>query len=282
MNNFVVKQDLAKKRKELVDNIIKKKKEEFEKHNLDIKKMERYNELNVKFDIKENYNSIIPLDFYTCWHTKELPPLMKENYDQLVLQNPELKFHLYDETECRQFIQDNFDLDLLKSYNSLIPCSYKSDLWRFCVLYINGGIYMDIKYKCINNFKLVALTEKEYFVKDRPINTTYTALIVVKPENPIMLKCINTIVSNVKRKYYGANALCPTGPGLLGTFFSKQDFEDMELYFTDTTTEQFKKDYMVYKHTIILTYYDEYRNEQKQYQKYKYYSKLWDERKIYK
>ena len=63
---------------------------------------------------------------------------MKENYDKLVLQNPELNFNLYDEDSCRQFIQDNFDLDVLNAYNSLIPSSYKSNLWRFCVLYING------------------------------------------------------------------------------------------------------------------------------------------------
>ena len=80
---------------------------------------------------------------------------------------------------------------------------------------------MDIKYKCVNNFKLIALTEKEFFVRDRPSNTTYTALIVVKPQNPIMLKCIYKIVSNVKKKYYGKSSLDPTGPGLLGTCFSK-------------------------------------------------------------
>ena len=282
MINFVNKRDLAKTQKELLDKINKRRQEQINKHNADIKKIQLYKEQNIGFDIKEKYESIIPLNFYTCWHTKDLPPLMKENYDQLVLQNPELNFNLYDEDDCRQFIQDNFDLDVLKAYNSLNPCSYKSDLWRFCVLYINGGIYMDIKYKCVNNFKLIALTEKEYFVRDRPINMTYTALIVVKPQNPIMLKCINQIVSNVRNKYYGKSALDPTGPGLLGTCFSKEDFESMEIYFTDTTTDHFKKEYMVFKNSIILTYYDEYRNEQKKHQKNKYYSQLWDERKIYK
>ena len=282
MNHFIVKRALDVKKKELFDKIKKRKQEEIDKHNNTVKQINLYIEINVNFDIKENYTSIIPLNFYTCWHTKDLPPLMKQNYDQLVLQNPELNFHLYDEDDCRQIIQDNFDLDVLKAYNSLNPCSYKSDLWRFCVLYINGGIYMDIKYKCVNNFKLVALTEKEYFVRDRPINNTYTALIVVKPQNPIMLKCINQIVSNVRNKYYGKSALEPTGPGLLGTCFSKEDFESMEIYFTDTTTDHFKKEYMVFKNSIILTYYDEYRNEQKKHQKNKYYSELWNERKIYK
>jgi len=282
MIKIVNKRDLIKKQKELIVRIKQRKQELVNKHNTEFRKLKQYNEMNVNFAIKEKYNSVIPLNFYTCWHTKDLPPLMKENYDNLVLKNPELTFHLYDEDECRKFIRENFELGVLEAYNSLIPCSYKSDLWRFCVLYINGGIYMDIKYKCVNNFKLIALTEKEYFVRDRPVNTTYTALIVVNPKNPIMLKCINTIVSNVKHKYYGANALCPTGPGLLGTFFSKKDFDAMEIYFTDTKTDKFSQEYMVYQNTIVLSYYNEYRNEQKKYQKYKYYSKLWDEHKIYK
>ena len=282
MNNFVIKQDLAKKQKELFDKIKKRRQDEIDNHNTKVKNLKLYKQMNVNFDIKNTYESIIPLNFYTCWHTKDLPPLMKQNYDQLVLQNPEFNCHIYDEDECKQFIEDNFDLDVLKSYNSLIPCSYKSDLWRFCVLYINGGIYMDIKYKCVNKFRLIELTEKEYFVRDRPINTTYTALIVVKPRNPIMLKCITQIVKNVKTKYYGSNALDPTGPGLLGTCFSKKEIESMEIYFTDTKTDIFSQEYMVYKNTIVLKYYDEYRNEQKKYQKNKYYAKLWDERKIYK
>ena len=233
-------------------------------------------------NIKDHYNSIIPLNFYTCWHTKDLPPLMKKNYDNLVLQNPEFNCHLYDESECRNFIQHYFGLTVLEAYNSLIPCAYKSDLWRICVLYINGGIYMDIKYQCVNNFKLIALTEKEYFVRDRHPNMVYNALIVTKPLNPIMLKCINQIVINVKKKYYGSTSLAPTGPELLGTFFSKKDFELIEIYFTDTKTDNFLQEYMVYKNTIVLKFYDEYRNEQKIYQKNKYYGKLWNEHKIYK
>ena len=282
MINFVIKRDIIKKQKELVDKIKKIKQEFVDKRNTEFRKLKQYKEKNINFNIKEKYESIIPLNFYTCWHTKDLPPLMKENYDQLVLQNPELNFHLYDEDECRKFIEDNFDLDVLNAYNSLIPCSYKSDLWRFCVLYINGGVYMDIKYKCVNNFKLITLTEKEYFVRDRPTNMTYTALIVVKPTNPIMLTCINKIVKNVKNKYYGKNALDPTGPGLLGTCFSKENFEAMEIYFTDTTTNNFLQEYMVYQNTIVLKYYDEYRNEQKKYQKNKDYTTLWNEHKIYK
>jgi hypothetical protein len=58
---------------------------------------------------------------------------------------------------------------------------------------------MDIKYNCVNGFKFISLTEKEYFVRDRPEDCVYTALISCLPKNQIMLNCINKIVENIAK-----------------------------------------------------------------------------------
>jgi len=215
---------------------------------------------------------------------------MNKNVEYLKSLNQEFNVHVYDEEKCRQFIEINFDYDVLNAYNKLIPCSYKSDLWRFCVLYKNGGIYVDIKYEFINNFKLIELTDKEYFCKDRVEHCVYTALIIVKPKNEILKYCIQKIVENVKNNYYGNSCLDPTGPGLLGRFFSQNKINNLELEFRDTTFNNIEKNYILYKgdkdnyknkNIIIGKYYDSYREEQKIYQKNKYYADLWRERTIY-
>jgi mannosyltransferase OCH1-like enzyme len=238
-----------------------------------------YNNLNKPFILKEDYNSIIPLHLYTCWHTKDLPPLMKANYDYLIECNPEINVHLYDENDCREFIENNFELDVLNAYDSLIPCSYKSDLWRFCVLYINGGIYIDIKYSCANGFKFISLTEKEYFVRDLDINNVYTALIITLPGNEIMYKCIRRIVENVQNKFYGNGCLEPTGPALLTNYFTQEERNSMEMY--HSWRPCINKYYIVKDDTIILRIYDGYRDEQSKLQKLKHYGELWNERNIY-
>jgi hypothetical protein len=241
-----------------------------------------YYKLSKPYQLKMSYDSIIPLHLYTCWHTKDLPPLMKNNFEFLKESNPKITFHLFDEEDCINFIKNNFDLSVLNAYNSLIPCSYKSDLWRFCVLYINGGIYMDIKYRCVNGFKFISLTEKEYFVRDSNVNDVYTALIVSLPKNNIILNCINKILENVKNKYYGNNCLDPTGPGLLGKFFTKDQKNGMELYHSFINVENKLNKYFIVKNDrIILNFYDDYREEQNKYQKKKHYCELWNERQIY-
>lgn len=270
------KENLEKIREKFLEHKEKKAKIEYENQIIN-----NYNHLYKPFSLKENYNSIIPLHLYTCWHTKDLQPLMRQNYEYTVESNPKITFHLYDEEECRQFIKENFDIEVVNAYDSLIPCSYKSDLWRFCILYIKGGIYMDIKYRCVNGFKFIALTENEHFVRDRYNIFVCTALIITLPKNEIMLKCIHQIVENVKNNYYGENALEPTGPALLRKFFTQEEVDNMNFSFKDTNSESISEYYIVQEDRIILKEYKGYRDEQKKTQKNKYYADLWNERNIY-
>jgi mannosyltransferase OCH1-like enzyme len=277
-NQIIKDNDKIKQRNEHIKKCIKlieQKKEENEV-------IKNYNLLNKCYSLKSNYNSIIPLHLYTCWHTKDLPPLMRENFNYIVESNPLISFHLFDEYDCHEFIQKNFEPDVLEAYDRLIPCSYKSDLWRYCVLYINGGIYMDIKYRCKNNFKFISLTEKEYFVRDKNPSATYTALIVTLPNNKIMYNCIRKIVENVNNKCYTEDCLNVTGPGLLGSFFTQEEKNVMEMYHDFTCLDnKINKFYIVKENTIILEIYENYREEQSKYQKNKHYGDLWREKNIF-
>lgn len=250
----------------------------------------------IKNDKYLNYNTIknedIPKICYTVWHTKNLPPLMEENFAKLQENNSEFDFKLYDEKECREFIKNNYDNDVLEAYDRLSPSSYKSDLWRYCILHKYGGIYLDIKYNTINEFKLIELCNKEHFVYDHANNSdkksfwnkkefgVYTALIVVKPRNKILRQCIHKITENTESFFYGKNALYPTGPGLLGQIFFSDNFhlskiKEIELFHHTTSNA------IIYKNTKILDIYNEYRKEQSEYQNNLHYSILWNQRSIY-
>ena len=165
--------------------------------NVDNNKINTLRYLNRPLIMKEKYEPVIPLNLFTCWHTKDLPQLMRENYEKIKGNHPNFNHYLYDEYECENFIKDNFEIDVLNAYKSLIPSSYKSDLWRYCILYINGGIYFDIKFGCVNNFNFITLTENEHFVRDRELwGGTLTGLIAVKPRNKILFNCIMDIDLN--------------------------------------------------------------------------------------
>jgi mannosyltransferase OCH1-like enzyme len=276
-NNKERNDQLQQQKQKQIEEINNKIKEEKEKR----LKLQQFKLLNKLFILKDTYYSIIPLHLYTCWHTKDLPENMRKNVEYVKASNPKFTHHLFDENDCREFIQSHFTPDVLKTYDSLIPDSYKSDLWRYCVLYINGGIYYDIKFKNINNFKFIVLTEKETFVRDLDSSGggTLTGLIAVKPKNIIMFKCIEQIIENVKNNYYGESPLHPTGPMLLDSFFSVEEKTNMDYYFSELKVEDLVEKLCVYyKDYIILDFYPDYRKDKQN----KHYSQYWKERNIYK
>ena len=229
--------------------------------------------------MKTNALVAIPLNLFVTWHTKQLPKFMAQNYQLLQTVNHEFNHFLYDDAECRQFITEHFDHDVVLAFDNLIPGAYKADLWRCCILYVKGGVYIDIKFKCVNNFKLIELTDKEYLVRDRYEYGIYNALMVCKPGNSVLLSAIKQIVRNTQTKFYGVNALHPTGPYLFKQFIDKQTIDRLELYYddlNDTIT------FIVFDDTIVLAHYPEYRTEQQMFQKTLTYTELWNKRKIYR
>jgi hypothetical protein len=234
-------------------------------------------------------SSVVPMKLFQTWHSKDVPPKMKENINIMRKNNPELEYFLYDDDECSQYIKTHFSSDVLTAYNTLIPGAYRADLWRYCVMYIDGGVYLDVKYKCMDGFTFIDIMDREHFVLERPFHWSdgthgiYNALIIAKPGNPLFFNAIQQIVRNTQTNYYGFNSLYPTGPGLLGKLYFGNIYENSHL--VDNFDLVYNiingKDSIIYKNQIILQSYPEYREEQRIKQKHKHYAQLWNQRAIY-
>ena len=228
-----------------------------------------------------DYNLQVPANIFQTWHTKKLPPIMFNAIQQIKRNNPRFKYYLFDDNDCRVFIEKNFRKEVLKAYDSLIPGAYKADLWRYCVLYINGGIYLDIKYMPVGGFKFINLLEQEHWPLDINKNNIYNALLVCKPKNEILLKAINQIVENVKNKYYGPGFLSPTGPELLGRFFTDSEKNTFKIQHEITGNNDFDKVIKFNGYTVLRSYPGYYR-ERETYSKIAHYHILWNNGNIYR
>lgn len=220
----------------------------------------------------------IPKYIFQTWHSKPLPNKMQECVDKLINDNPDFEHFLYDDDECREFIKKHFEPRILYAYDKLIPGAFKADLWRYCVLYVNGGIYIDIKYNCINNFKLNELILSEHWVLDIKPHLIYNAFIVSHPYNPILLSCIKQICINCCTNFYGTSCLHPTGPGLLGykiLNYNKPENIDMK-HVLDGDDK-----YIYYNNKPVLKMYNEYKDEHFKFKKIPHYSLLWNNKTIY-
>jgi len=261
----------------LKDKIIQNNKT---KKNYSKTKSETVKYIKKLFKEKKSKESIIPLNIYQVWHDKnELPKSVKESIELLKIQNPEFSHRLFDEKECREFIEKHYSKKILNAYDSVVPHAIKADLWRYCYMYKYGGIYLDVKYYCINGFKLILLTDREYFCRDieRSLSGIYNAILVCKPKNKIMYKCIQQSVKNIEKKYYGPGGLCPTGPLMMRNLMSLNEINNLELtheYINDSNR------FIDLNHYRVLKFHEKYVSEKAQ--NSEHWSTYWKNKTMYK
>ena len=230
--------------------------------------------LHISLKEKESW----PKTIFQLWHSPEdVSEQMIQRTEVLKKQHPDFKYHLFFLDTAREFIRENFESKVLAAFDSIIPFAFKSDLWRYCILYKCGGIYLDMKYECTNGFRFSQLdTTQEYYVFDVNQTSIYNGFIVAKPNNRIFLHTINQIVKHTRERFYGENDLVVTGPGLLGQMVP--EVVKREIRFQHQCLNYNK--YILYLNIPILKVYHRYYEERKKFQSRTYYD-YWICREMY-
>ena len=238
---------------------------------------------NIPVLINDSLNPI-PFKIWQTWKTKDLPEKMKECVDKLKNEHPNFEHNLFDDNDCYEFIKKYFPIEVLLAYDALIPGAYKADLWRLCVLYIHGGVYMDIKLQFCEGYNLNRFMNKEYFANAGYLEHNekrigiYNAFMICKKNNPILLKSIINIVYNVTIKYYGRTPYSITGPLLIGKIFETS--EDKPCLSLIHYGPKYSETIRLSNDEIVCEHYKEYRMEQRNVN-VKHYEQLWIEKNIY-
>ena len=151
----------------------------------------------------------------------------KSMYDAVhtwIDKNPDWEYHFFDNKACRDFIKEHFPKKVLDAYDNLIPGAYKADLWRYCVLYIHGGVYADIKQELFiglnsildEDVEFLSVKERKQFSRDTSFYI-YQAFICSRPKHTFLKNAIDMIVKNSIDCNYSYDDLSITGPALLGS-----------------------------------------------------------------
>jgi len=236
--------------------------------------------------------SNVPLVIYQSWGTNYVPAKMYATIQNLISVNSEFDYYLYSDDASRKFIKENFDEEVLNAFDTLKPGAYKSDLWRYCILYKKGGVYLDIKYYSVVPLLPIINNNPVIYVKDLAFSygfseAIYNAFMVSPPDNSIFKHCIDDIVNSCKLKLYYITAVDITGPRLLKKILEKHAEPGYEktcrFHFSRNTFYQIfgRNEKIFYENKEILVSYKEYRAEQKMFQKGEHYDALWEKRDVY-
>lgn len=150
----------------------------------------------------------------------ELPPAIAENVGSARARHPTAKHRLWSGGALREMIAENFAAEVGEAFERLRPYAFKADLARYCLLYLYGGIYVDLGMRMLRAFRPPPGVGLATFRDADFLSPSWTAVgcavVWAKPRRREFEIAIDYVVDNCRTQYYGANSLYPTGPALFG------------------------------------------------------------------
>ena len=150
----------------------------------------------------------------------KLPKFHNLCFKQLKHLYPNEEYHLYSGEELEKIIQNNFHSDVFTAYKKLKPYACKADLARLCLLYLYGGLYVDLNLYFINT--IPNLNNLEFFAfRDKPKASkqywaVHNGIIYSLKKSKILKNAIDLIVNNCKNEYYGIETIDVSATPILG------------------------------------------------------------------
>ena len=233
--------------------------------------------------IKYNFKGIPKIIFKSSFHTRN--EMHEEIINVLEITknlNPDYEIYYFDDTEAEQSIKD-ISNRLHRAYKSIIPSAFKSDFWRYCMLYKFGGCYSDIGHIMNSSFDEIIFDKELILVNELHNGGIHNALICCCTSEKLMNHARKQCLKNIEKRYYGERDIDVTGPYMLGRLYQRyslkyKDKVKMLEHFIDyrkINIEQIKDGDKVLINTKFNNYYNIMYNNKIRY------TELWNKKNIY-
>ena len=148
---------------------------------------------------KENF--YIPRIIHQTYSSRENVPLKVK--DMLLKYAKPFQYNFYDNQDANEFLKRNFSEEVSNKFESLKLGPHKADLLRYCILYIYGGIYLDIKTELFNELNSEIFPDGYVTTVLACLpNRIYNGIIAAPPKQPIFLFLIDSILKTHDAPFY--------------------------------------------------------------------------------
>ena len=145
-------------------------------------------------------------------HQTYFEELTIDKYPQLVrLQNTwkasGWEYRFYNDDSARQYIETNYPPRFVTAFDTLLPGAYKADLFRYLVLFQEGGIYVDVDVMLNTNLDTFFTPDLAFFAPIDAVGSfadeqfcLWNGLLGSAPAHPILAKVIEWMVNLVSTR----------------------------------------------------------------------------------
>ena len=125
--------------------------------------------------------------------TKNIPAYVWNQYQKYARG---FTIEFFDDIQCFKSIQ-SFGKKVVDCYQSLSDGAHRCDLWRYCMLYRTGGVYLDIKTILTRPVsEMFPRRDCMYTVLGKNKEKIHQGIMAVPPEHPIIADAITNMLHN--------------------------------------------------------------------------------------
>ncbi|MEO0634383.1 MAG: glycosyltransferase [Pseudomonadota bacterium] len=160
----------------------------------------------------------IPRVIHQTFETATVPPGMARAADTWSALNPGFVWQFHDAVDRRTFIERHYGGDVARAYAQLSNGAFQADLWRYCLLHEQGGVYADIDMVCLADLESLLSPEDRFVAAPDGYKpwALSNGFLCVAPKHPVMAAAIARATAQILRMPRKFNGWQITGPGNLG------------------------------------------------------------------
>ena len=166
----------------------------------------------------------IPKIIFQTWKTYDVPDNWKFAQKTVKEKNKDWKYVLLSDDDNLAIVKKNFP-DFLPYFINFKYNIQRADAIRYMVLYLYGGVYIDLDYQAIKPFdKIILEKDKEVgLIKSSNIDCITNSFLCSHKGAKFWLECIEEMKKSYKWWYFTKHLkiMCSTGPLMIDRIYKK-------------------------------------------------------------
>lgn len=164
----------------------------------------------------------MPYIFQT-WKTSEIPEQWYFAHESIICMNPNWQVVLLTDEDNLRIVRENFP-DFYDTFVGFPYSIQKADAIRYIILYLYGGIYIDLDFEAIQSFDNLVFTKNIGLIKSANGKYITNCFMVAKTaRDPFWIECISEMKK--KEPWWAISkhlkVFCTTGPFMLQRIYKK-------------------------------------------------------------
>ena len=147
---------------------------------------------------KKKKNIMIPKKIYQTWKTQNLPKKILKMHSNMLTQNPDFEHIIYTDEQMNDYMTSNAEKEILDLYWKMNHIVAKADIWRYTILYKEGGVYLDIDSQINKSLgTLIEDNDEAVITAEKNKNLFVQWALIYNKKHKILEQTLNNILEDV-------------------------------------------------------------------------------------